>query len=152
MRGERMNVLRVVQLGKRLRVCLVADIPRLQSRQLRIGRAWTRLGHLREAKIERVGEDRRKQQRLVLRDFAGLQMCEVASKARPRLDLHQQFGDFHARRHEGRLIDQRLGDIGHRCVQWRNLQSGFGEHCVRQIVCRGEAVDRFQALRQRSSR
>ena len=66
MLGERMPELRVNQLGQCRRIGFVADVPGLQPGELGVGRAGAGLGHLGQAQVDRVGQDRGQQQVLSL--------------------------------------------------------------------------------------
>lgn len=84
-------------------------------------------GHFGQAKVDRVGQDRRQQQNLVLRHFTAFQVREVTGKSGPRIDLQQQLGNFNVGQQHRRLIDQGLRGIGYRCVQRRDLETGCGD-------------------------
>jgi hypothetical protein len=61
-----MPELRVHQFGQRRRIGFVAGMPGLQPGELGVGRAGAGLGHLGQPKVDRIGQDRRQQQVLVL--------------------------------------------------------------------------------------
>ena len=61
MPGERMLELGVDQFGQRRPVGFVAGMPGLQPGELGVGRARARLGHLGQAQVDRVGQDRGQQ-------------------------------------------------------------------------------------------
>ena len=92
--------------------------------------------------------DRGQQQVLVLGQVARFQVREVPGKARPLIHLQQQFGDLDVRQDHRRLVDQRLRGVGHRRIERRDLQAGFRDDGVWQLVglrhavCGGEL--RFQ--------
>ena len=113
----------VDQIGQRRPVGFVADVPGLQPSQLGVGRAGARLRHLGQAQVDRVGEDRGQQQVLVFGRVARFQMREMPSEARPFVHLQQQFGDLDVRQDHRRLVDQRLGGVGYRRVERRDLQA-----------------------------
>ena len=141
MLGERVAELRVDQLGQRRRVSFVADVPGLQPGELGVGRAGAGLGHLGQAQVDRVGQDRGQQQVLVLGQIGRFQVCEVAGEARPLIDFEQQFGDLDVRQDHGCLVYQRLRGVGHRRIQRRDLQARLGDDGIRQVVGCRHAVD-----------
>jgi hypothetical protein len=61
MPGEGMPELGVDQFGQRRRIGFVAGMPGLQPRELGVGRAGTGFGHLGQAQVDRVCQDRRQQ-------------------------------------------------------------------------------------------
>ena len=134
--------LRVDQLGQRRRVSFVADVPGLQPGELGVGRAGAGLGHLRQAKVDRVGQDGGQQQIFVLGQIVRFQVREVAGEARPLVHFQQQFGDLDVRQGHGRLVDQRLRVVGHRSIQRRDFQTRLGDDGIRQVVGRRHAIDR----------
>ncbi len=143
-----MPELGVDQFGQRRRIGFVAGMPGLQPSEFGVGRSGAGLGHLGQAEIDRVGQDRGQQQILVLGQIGRFQVCEVAGEARPLIDFEQQFGDLDVRQDHGRLVDQRLRGVGHRCIQRRDLQARLRDDGVGQLVGRRHAVDggelRFQ--------
>ncbi len=73
-------------------------MPGLQpDRQLGVGQAGARLGHLGQPEVDRITEDCGQQQRPVFGLGPVLQVGEVAAEARPVVHVHQQFGDLDAR-------------------------------------------------------
>ncbi len=78
-----MPKLSVDQFSQRCRVRFVAGMPGLQPSELRVGRAGAGLGHLGQAQVDRVGQDRGQQQVLVLGQIARFQVREVPGEARP---------------------------------------------------------------------
>jgi hypothetical protein len=134
--GEGMPELRVHQFGQRCRIGFVADVPGLQPSQLGVGRAGAGLGHLGQAQVDRVGQDRGQQQVLVLGQVARFQVREVPGEARPLIHLQQQFGDLDVRQDHRRPVDQRLRGVGHRRIERRDLQARLGDDGVRQLVGR----------------
>lgn len=117
-----MPKLSVDQFSQRCRVRFVAGMPGLQPSELRVGRAGAGLGHLGQAQVDRVGQDRGQQQVLVLGQIARFQVREVPGEARPLIDFEQQFGDLDVRQDHGCLVYQRLRGVGHRRIQRRDLE------------------------------
>lgn len=148
MPGERMLELGVDQFGQRRPVGFIADVPGLQPGQLGVGRAGARLRHLGQAQVDRIGQDRGQQQVLVLGQVARFQVREVPGEVRPFIHFQQQFGDLDVRQNHRRLVDQCLGGVGHRRVEWRDLKARLRDDGVRQLVGLRHAVDgrelRFQ--------
>lgn len=64
-------------------------MPGLKPGQPGIGRAGTGLGHLGQAEVDPVGQERCEQQGLVLSRVAGFEMREVPGETRPLIDLHK---------------------------------------------------------------
>ena len=120
----------------------------MQPGQLGVGRAEARLGHFGQAQVDRVGQDRRQQQVLVLGLVARFQVREVSGEARPFVHLQQQFGDLDVRQDHRGLVDQGLRGVGHRRIERRDLQARLCDDGVRQLVGRRHTVDggelRFQ--------
>ena len=143
-----MPELRVDQLGQCRPVGFIADMPGLQPGQLGVGRAGAGLGHLGQAQVDRVGQDRGQQQVLVLGQVARFQVREVPGEARPFVHLKQQFGDLDVRQDHRRLVDQGLRGVWHRRVERRDLQARLRDDGVRQLIRQRRAVDggelRFQ--------
>ncbi len=127
-----MPKLSVDQFSQRCRVRFVAGMPGLQPSELRVGRAGAGLGHLGQAQVDRVGQDRGQQQVLVLGQIARFQVREVPGEARPLIDFEQQFGDLDVRQDHGCLVYQRLRGVGHRRIQRRDLQARLGDDGIRQ--------------------
>ena len=123
-------------------------MPGLQPSELGVGRAGARLGHLGQAQVDRVGQDRGQQQILVLGQVARFQVREVPGEARPLVHLQQQFGDLDVRQDHRGLVNQRLRGVGHCRIERRDLQAGLRDDGVRQRVRQRHAVDggelRFQ--------
>ncbi|MDX6711378.1 MAG: hypothetical protein QOH96_2394 [Blastocatellia bacterium] len=117
-------------------------MPGLQPGQLGVGRARARFGHLGQAEVDGVGQDRGQQQVLVLGQVARFQVREVPREARPLIDFEQQFGDLDVRQDHGRLVEQRLHSVRHSRIQRRDLQARLGDDGVGQVVGRRHAVDR----------
>ena len=134
--GEGMAELCVDQFRQRGRVRFVTDVPRLQPRELGVGQPGAALRHLGQSQVDRVGQDRCEQQRLVFGCRAGLQVGEVPGEVCPLIYLQEQFGDLDAREQGGCLVDQRLRRLGHGRVQGSDLQAALGDDCLRQIVGR----------------
>ncbi len=121
--GEGMAELCVDQIGQRRPVGFVADVPGLAAKP-----AWRRSCRGKtppswSGPVDRVGEDRGQQQVLVFGRVARFQMREMPSEARPFVHLQQQFGDLDVRQDHCRLVDQRLGGVGYRRVERRDLQA-----------------------------
>jgi hypothetical protein len=68
----------------------------LQPRELGVGGSRTRIAHFGETQIDRVGEDHGQEQRAIRGALAGFYMSEMAREPGPRIDFHQQLGDFDA--------------------------------------------------------
>ncbi len=92
------------------------------ARQLGVGQAGARLGHLGQPEVDRITEDCGQQQRPVFGLGPVLQGGEVAAEARPVVHVHQQFGDLDARSNWAGLVDQRLRSIRHRRIQRGDFQ------------------------------
>ena len=123
-------------------------MPRLQPGQFGVGRARAGLGHFSEPKIDAISQDRRQQQGLVLGRVAALQMRKVPGESRPLIDFEQQFGDLDVRQSHGRLVDQRLRGVRHRCIERRDLQARLGDDGIWQIVGRRHPVNSGKLLFQ----
>ncbi len=67
------------------------------SRQLGVGQAGARLGHLGQPEVDRITEDCGQQRPVLFGLGPVLQVGEVAAEARPVVHVHQQFGDLDAR-------------------------------------------------------
>ena len=131
MPGEGVPELGVDHLGQRCGIGFVSGMPGLQPGELGVGRSGAGLGHFRQPQVDRVGQDRGQQQVLVLGQIARFQVCEVASEARPIINLHQKLGNLDVRQDHGRLVDQRLRSVRHCRIERRDFQARLCDDGVR---------------------
>jgi hypothetical protein len=124
------------ELGERLGIGLVADMPGHKPREPGEARSGARLGHLLKAQIERVGQDRGEQQRAILLLLGGLEMGKHAAEVRPLVDFEQQIGDLDARQEMIGLISQRLSAVRRVILDRRNLEPPLGEDLLDIIIAR----------------
>jgi len=70
------------------------EVPGLQPDELGVGRTRSRLGHLGQTQVDRIGQDRGQQQVFVLGQVDRFQVREVPGKAPPFVHSQQQLGDL----------------------------------------------------------
>ena len=83
----------VDEFGQTRGIGLIAYVPGLQPRELRVARSRARFGHFGQAEVDRIGEDGRQKRYPVLGYFATLQVRKVFGETGPVVDLKKQFGD-----------------------------------------------------------
>ena len=108
-----MPMMMVDQLGESLRVRLIPNMQRCQPVQLPGRSAGTSLGHLRNAKIDAVGEYGGEQQKLIFRRLASLQMSEVLAEPGPAINLQEQVCDFDMWEQSGCAAHQNTRFVGY---------------------------------------
>jgi hypothetical protein len=90
-------MLGVDQVGKGLRIALLAHMPIGRPGKLSPSRLVTGLGHARESEINAVGQYRSKESLPILGRRLGAQMQESIAHIRPLIDLGEQFGNLDVR-------------------------------------------------------
>ena len=85
MRGELKPMMMIHDLGQRLGISLIPDVPGGDARQRRERDARTRIGHPGESKIDAIGKNGCEQQ-LTIRDrVPGAQIGEVPPEVAPAI-------------------------------------------------------------------
>ena len=148
MSGQGQAVLVIDELGERLGIGLVADMPGHEPGEPGEARSRTRIGHFLKAQIERVGQNRGEQQRAILVLFAGLEMGKHAAEVRPLVDFEQQIGDLDARQEMIGLISQRLSAVRSVVLDRRNLEPPLGDLDVGEFAGGREFVGDVEFLAQ----
>jgi hypothetical protein len=85
------------ELGKRLGIGLLANMPSSHAAEYGKWDAWRGLGHASQAQVDSVCKDGGQQQRPVLSGLTVAQVCEVARESGPFVDLDEKIGDLDAR-------------------------------------------------------
>jgi hypothetical protein len=95
-RGELKPMMMIHDLGQRLGVGLIPDVPGDDARQRRERNSGTRISHPREAQIDTIGKDGGEQQRTIGHGIPGAEMREVPPEVTPAIHLGEQVGDLDA--------------------------------------------------------
>src|SRR6516165_11483435 len=113
-------------------------MPVVNQRELPIGDAPNRVGHAIEAEIDAVGQDRREQGRLVVRQPAVALMREAVCKSGPAVDVEQDIRDLAGRQQRVDRLLQPLS-LGWRArLYGRDDQLSAGEVDTIELALFGE--------------